>query len=296
MRKRRTQPTRWASMALGMLLVAALFLPGLPGAVSPAALPAFAPTDGDEGIAVPILMYHGVLKDSNRWNAYVISPAELESDLKYLRQAGYTTIGIADLIAYVYDSAPLPEKPVLLTFDDGYLNNYVYAYPLLQKYEMKAVLSVIGIHSDYYTANPDDNAIYAHVNWQQVREMAASGRVEIENHSYNLHTITSSRTASMMVSGESLPHYRQMLMADAIRLQARIDEETGRIPQCYTYPYGLVSRESVDILREMGFRCTLSCSTGVNQVTRDPDSLILMKRLLRPHGTSAAEVLRRVGG
>ncbi len=79
---------------VGLAAVAALFLPGLPGAaVSPAALPAFAPAEDDEGIAVPILMYHGILKDSS-WNACVISPAELESDLKYLRRAGYTTIGI----------------------------------------------------------------------------------------------------------------------------------------------------------------------------------------------------------
>ncbi len=59
-------------MALGLLLVAALLLPGLPGVVSPAVLPAFAPTEGDEGVTVPILMYHGVLNDSSRWNAYVI--------------------------------------------------------------------------------------------------------------------------------------------------------------------------------------------------------------------------------
>ena len=82
-----------------------------------------------QGVEVPIVMYHSVLKDESRHGQYVISPAELESDLKYLRDHGYTTILIEDLIAYT-QGGPLPEKPVLLTFDDGYYNNYLYAFPL----------------------------------------------------------------------------------------------------------------------------------------------------------------------
>ena len=76
-------------------------------------------------------------------------------------------------------------------------------------------------------------------------------------------------------------------------LQRLIDEQIQQLPQAYTYPYGLVSEESIPILREAGFRCTLCCMAGMNTITRDPGCLVLMKRLLRPHGTGVAELLQK---
>ena len=143
------------------------------------ALIAAAATAG--GVEVPVVMYHAILKDEARHGQYVISPDEFESDLKYLQDHGYTTIFIEDLIAYTQGGA-LPEKPVLLTFDDGYYNNYLYAFPLAQKYHSKFVLSPIGRYTDLYTDTPDENAYYSHCTWEELREMARSGLVEVQNH------------------------------------------------------------------------------------------------------------------
>ena len=83
----------------------------------------------DPGVRVPVIMYHAVMDDASRLGKYVISPEELESDFKWLSENGYTAILSEDLINYTENGAALPEKPILLTFDDGYYNNYLYAYP-----------------------------------------------------------------------------------------------------------------------------------------------------------------------
>lgn len=64
-------------------------------------------------------MYHSVLKDQKMDGKYVVSPTEFENDLIYLKEHGYTTIFLQELVDYVYSGAALPEKPVVITFDDG---------------------------------------------------------------------------------------------------------------------------------------------------------------------------------
>ena len=100
----------------------------------------------DDGttVPVPIVMYHSVLKSSKQLGKFVITPTELENDFKYLQANGYTAITMTQLINFVYDGNPLPQKPVIITFDDGYLNNYTYVTPLLEEYDMKAVISIVG--------------------------------------------------------------------------------------------------------------------------------------------------------
>ena len=93
-------------------------------------------------------MYHSILKDASRTGKYVITPSRVEEDLIYLQENGYETVVVADLIAYVTDGTPLPEKPVMITLDDGYLNNLTYMLPLLEQYDMRAVISVIGLYSE----------------------------------------------------------------------------------------------------------------------------------------------------
>lgn len=121
-----------------------------------------------EGYTVPTLMYHAVGDDLWGYPELFVSPAELEEQLQYLTENGYTTIHFSDLQAVDHI-----EKPVLLTFDDGYLDNYTELFPLLQKYNCKATIFVItdmlGVHDKYMT-------------WEQAREMADSGLISIQSH------------------------------------------------------------------------------------------------------------------
>jgi peptidoglycan/xylan/chitin deacetylase (PgdA/CDA1 family) len=242
-------------------------------------------------IKLPIVMYHGIIDDPRRQGTYVIGRNELESDLKYIRDNGYTTVVVQDLLDYIYDGVPLPEKPIMLTFDDGYYNNYLYAYPLLKEYGMKAVVSLIGRYTDKYTLTIYNNPLYSHITWSQAREMSDSGVIELQNHSYDLHTITRDRTASTRAKGETLAHYEKALISDTIRLQALMDSNIKRMPTAYVYPFGLICKDEQEILKEIGFRSTMTCFSGINTVTKDPECLYMMKRLLRPHGKGVAALL-----
>ena len=124
-----------------------------------------------EGYTVPTLMYHAVSDDMWGFPELFVSPSEMEAQLQYLTENGFTTIHFSDL-PYVDQI----EKPVLLTFDDGYLDNYTELFPLLQKYNCKATVFVItgsiGVNEHYMT-------------WEQAKEMADSGLVSIQSHTAN---------------------------------------------------------------------------------------------------------------
>lgn len=150
----------------------------------------------DEGIALPIIMYHGIIKDESRPGTYVVTADEFESDLKYLKENGYTTVVVQDLLDYVKKGTPLPKKPIMLTFDDGFYNNYVYAYPLLQSYGAKMVLSPVGSFTDAFTKSGDKHAAYSYLNWEDIKTMSDSGLVEIQNHTYDLHSLDRSHNGS----------------------------------------------------------------------------------------------------
>lgn len=242
----------------------------------------------EEGISLPIIMYHGILEDKSRLGTYVVSVEEFKGDLQYLKAHGYTTVVVQDLINYVQKGTPLPAKPVMLTFDDGFYNNYVYAYPLLKEYDAKMVLSPVGAFTDKFTENGDKHAAYSYLNWADIQEMAESGRVEIQNHTYDMHSMDGSHKGSKKVSGETADQYRQRLIEDVSKMQQETTQHIGRTPTAFTYPYGAVSKEALPILKELGFACTLICESRTNTITRDPACLYELGRYLRPHGVASA--------
>ena len=259
-----------------------------------AAVQADAEAKVEDRIDLPIIMYHGLLKEEKRQGQFIISPNLFEQDLRYLQENGYTTVVIADLIAYVQDGKPLPEKPVMLTFDDGYYNNYLYAFPLLKQYNCKMVLSPIGRYTDEYTQNKDTHANYAHCSWDAVREMMASGLVEFQNHSFNLHSIDRGRKGAKKKAVESLVDYRTLLVEDVMKMQTRMREETGYTPTAFVYPFGAVSSESLPILKELGFQVTLICESHINAITRDPECLYGLGRYRRPAKTGSEAFFKKI--
>ena len=228
----------------------------------------------EDYIEVPIIMYHSILKDSSRSNKYTVTPAVLEEDLKYIKDKGYTTVTIADLISYVYDNKPLPEKPIVLTFDDGHYNNYGYLFPLLEKYDMKAVISIVGSYTDKFTETDEANLNYSYLRWKDIKELMDTGRIEFQNHTYNLHSNT----------GKD----------DILKLQQEFEENTHYTPQCFTYPFGGISNASLDIIKELGFKASLSCEQGINKLTKNPNSLYLLKRYNRPSYISTYNFFQKI--
>lgn len=249
----------------------------------------------DAGVRLPILMYHSILKDPASTGMYVITPTALEEDLRYLRDNGYQTVVVADLLAYVDEGTPLPEKPVMLTLDDGYLNNLTYLLPLLERFEMRAVISVIGRYTALYSDTSDPNPAYAHLTWDDIRTLSESGRVEIQNHSYDMHRQAARRGAGRK-SGESMAAYAQALTEDVCTLQTLLQTKCGISPTAFVYPYGQVSRGADEILAGLGFRCTMTCEERVNQITRSAESLFGLGRFNRSGTESTAALMRKIEG
>ena len=243
-----------------------------------------------QGVPVPVIMYHSITgKASNPW---IIPPEALEADLKYLSENGYTAVFVSQLIDFVYNGTPLPQKPVVLTFDDGMYNNLTLALPLIEKYNMKMMISVIGKPAQLFSDTEDLSERYGHLSWEQLRQMLSSSRVELANHTWALHTNSEGRRGCCRKHGECHEEYRKMLIADLIRLQDALEEYCGVAPTTFTYPYGSKCSELLEILRELGFMATLSCGEGINLLNYgDTQSLYDIKRFNRSPDKSVEQIL-----
>ena len=242
--------------------------------------------DSRETVQLPILMYHGITGDPSKTGEYFITADTFEKDLKWLRDHGYTTISVKQLADYAKNGARLPEKPVLLTFDDGYRNNYTLAFPLLQKYNAKAVISLIGSESDLSsdTVYRGDADTGGNITWGEAALMVQSGLVEIGNHTYDLHRNKGGRKGADKLKGESDESYRKVLMEDLGHNQDLIAAATGQPALLFAWPFGAWPTDgSADpILKDLGFAGSLTSYQIMNTIRRDdPDSLFGLKRFLR---------------
>lgn len=232
---------------------------------------------------VPILMYHHLSEDVT--NSEMVSPAQFEAQIRALSEAGYTGVSFDELQAYVLRGEPLPEKPVVITFDDGYRSNYTLAYPILQKYNMKAAIFVIGVSfgKDHY--KDTDYAITPHFGAAEAAEMTASGLVSIQSHTYDMHQWLPYETGSAVrenilpLPGESEEAYVQTLTEDFTRSRAQLESATGQPVDVLAYPAGQYSTLAQVTLQSLGVHVTLSTNPGVNTVVKGlPQTLYAMLR------------------
>lgn len=251
-------------------------------------------SENPSSIELPIIMYHAFIEDSSKQNKYFISPKHLEDDLKYLNEHGYTAITMSELIDYVHGYGHLPKKPIILTFDDGYYNNYFYVYPLLREYKQKGVISIIGNQTDLFSLLKEENLYYSHVTWSQLNEMLLSGYVEVQNHTYDLHSMDAGRQGCTELKTESFEEYQEFLMADLNKLQDKIKDYTGFTPNTFTYPFGQFSQYSEQVIKSMGFKASLTCAEKMNHIQKNPDCLYKLGRFLRPPDISSKDFFERV--
>ncbi len=240
--------------------------------------------DSRSSVKIPILMYHGIQENSKKESEYFISAARFESDLKWLKSQGYTTVLPSQLAAYVDRGTILPEKPVLLTFDDGYCNNYTYAFPLLEKYHMKALISLIGVDSDL--ASDDIYRVEAscNLNWGEVAVMARSGLVEIGNHTYDLHKIKDGRKGANQKKGEDMNTYHKLLFDDLMKNQEKIRAAADVSPLVFAWPYGAYPQDqnADQVLKDVGIRISVNSYQRTSTITQgEANSLYGLGRYLR---------------
>ena len=211
---------------------------------------------------------------------------------KVIKEHGYTCVLSEELINYT-NGGELAEKPIMITLDDGYLNNLTYVLPLLEKYDLKAVISVVGSYTDRFSEDTDHNPNYSHFNFDDIKALIDSGRVEIGNHSYDLHKLNG-RAGCSIKKGEDTENYKKMLEQDLQKAQDILKEKTGYTPVIFTYPYGSSCAASREVVKKLGFKVSLGCGEKVNKITRDPECLYMIGRFNRESGVSTNKFMERL--
>ena len=270
---------------LGCLLFMAAGLFSYIHGVSEKELLTAAPADSRDSVEIPIIMYHSITADQASESEYVISAERFENDLIWLQENGFTSILPSQLADYVMYRTRLPAKPVILSFDDGYCNNYTLAYPLLQKYNMKAVIAVIGYETDLSSREIYRNSESCSLSWGEIAVMAKSGLVEFANHTWSLHKADAGgRKGADKLPGEDFENYRQTLIDDIGKNQALLEKAAGKAPQVFAWPYGAYPMDGCadSVLKELGFDATFVSYQHTSSVKAGaPDSLYGLGRWLR---------------
>jgi len=189
---------------------------------------------------IPVLNYHQV--EPKDGNPLTLWPEQFEAQMEYLAAEGYTTITIDEMMDALENGTSLPEKSVIITFDDGYADNYEYVYPILKKYGFKATIFLI---YDFTNTYPN------YLTWDQVAEMKDSGLIHFESH-----TMTHANLAEL-TSVDELRHE----IADSHDL---LSEKLGYDMHYIAYPGGRVNEEIERITSAAGYRGGFTVHYGLS--------------------------------
>ncbi len=216
------------------------------------------------------LAYHDV-EDSDPDQAFVsVSTEHLVEQFAWLRENGYQPVTVDQILAAAKGGPDLPDKALLLTFDDGYRSFYTHVFPLLKAYGWPAVLAPVGA----WVGAPEDQPVdfggklvdrERFLTWEQIAEVSRSGLVEIGAHTDALHygivanpqgnqEPAAAAHAYDAASGayETDASYQARIAADVDSITAKIRRATGKTPRVWVWPYGAVSGQALDIVRAKG--------------------------------------------
>jgi biofilm PGA synthesis lipoprotein PgaB len=219
-----------------------------------------------------VLCYHDVVPE-NDGDRYAVNTGRFVQQIEFLRHEGFTFISVDDILAARDGTKPLPPKAVLLTVDDAYLSFRTQVFPVLRAYRIPCVLAVV----DSWIDNPPQDPEYdkPFLTWEQIRELASSGLVEIASHTHNLHqdvmTDPFGSTAAAVVSRafdpvsrrqETEAAYAARIQADLRTAAAAIQAKTGKASRVLVWPYGLTNQTAAAAAKEAGFQLCFTLDDG----------------------------------
>lgn len=224
----------------------------------------------DGEVFVPILMYHHIRVNPKPndpvWASLNVTPDLLNSELNYLSTNGFHVISLDDLYA-VLNGEPLPSKPIVLTFDDGYSNFFETAYPLLKKYNMKATEFVI---TEVETAP-------AYLSWGQIEEMSKSGLIDFGAHTQHHPFLTSLSQATAR---------REITVS-----KSELETHVGKPVRWFAYPYGSYNDFVVNETKNAGYVGAVTTNYGA---VISKDKLFLLPRIMADGRFTLDEFARRI--
>lgn len=192
-----------------------------------------------------------------------VSPHQFEEHLRYFKSQNYTTITLRDLVYHLTTGKPLPPKPLIITFDDGYEDHYWNAFPLLQKYGFMATFFVI---TDFIDENRP-----GYLTWKQVEEMARAG-MEFGAHGRDHSSL----------KGKPLDYLVWQILGSRQTLEAH-----GIEPRFFSYPFGFYDDEVIKVLKSAHFWGAVTTEPGI---VHSSDGLFTLKRI-RVNGQESLEKL-----
>ncbi|MGA7932100.1 MAG: polysaccharide deacetylase family protein [Kovacikia sp.] len=205
---------------------------------------------------VPVMMYHDIRPDKQVF--FDVTPEEFEQHLQLIQQKGLTPISMDQLVAHLRTGLPLPEKPILLTFDDGYEGHYTYVYPLLKKYNYPAVFSI-------YTDKVDKRLGRPGVTWEQLREMVTNPLVTIASHS---------------VTHRVMPTLSESEMQTEVQQSKQILEAKLGVPiRYFTYPEGGYNAQATKAVQAAGYAAALTMNDADERLAGQSESLLAIGRI-----------------
>lgn len=255
-----------------------------------------------QGEVVPILMYHAFTEDPDAATSEVAYVGDFEAQVAALKEAGYRPVFYRDLVDYVYHGTALPEKPIVITMDDGYQSDLDLAVPVLEREGFRATIAVIGCSVGKDTYKDTGTPINPHFALADAAPYVESGVLDIQTHSYDMHQVKKldgedCRFGVLRMEGETEAAYTETLTADFLRSKEQIESVLDVDCNVYTYPYGVCDELSENVLRNLGIQVSVTVEPGVNRIVRDhPEDLFQMKRINVAGGMSAAELLSAIEG
>ncbi len=279
---RRTAPPTPATLSLAPMLALLLALSLL---LAPPR--AMARAQGIPPGAFLALSYHevpgdGVPESAPGAGRYGVEVSQLVAQFAWLRENGFHPVSLEDIVQARGGGKPLPPKAVLLTFDDGHADFYTRVYPVLKLFGYPAVIALVGSWMDSPAGTQvdyDEQRLprEAFLSWDQVREMAASGLVEVASHSYALHRgVTGNPQRNQQPAAIARIHdpltrryeddaaYLARVRDDLLRNARLIERETGKAPRAMVWPYGRYNGATQRIARELGMPLMLTLEGGLN--------------------------------
>ncbi len=281
-------------------------LPALLGALL-LLLPASASAAGSSE-ELTVLSYHEVADRARSLvPAYAVTPTDFVRQMDWLRNHGFHFVGVGEVIAAREGKAPLPDKAVLITFDDGYQSVYDNAWPILRTFRIPAVINVVGSWlEEKGTVDFDGKPLPRGelLSWAELREMSESGLVEVGSHTYDLHrgilgnaegnlqpATTTHRWFPSKKRYEDDATYRRRVRDDLARNDALILRRIGKEPRVIAWPYGRYNRPTREVAVRLGLKVGLTLDDGANM--RDTP-LWGLRRILVERGMTLWDLDREI--
>lgn len=211
---------------------------------------------------IPILMYHKVNPDPSTGGLGLrVPPDKFEWQMKYLRKNGYETVSLEDVMDHFEKGKHLPDKPIVITFDDGYKDNHQFAYPIMKKYGYTGTIFVVSKaigNTNFFDVEKKLQPENKIMDWHEIRELAEAG------FTIGAHTVDHPHLA------EVPPEVARHQIEESKRA---LEHGLKKPVEFFAYPYGSYNDTVADLVKQAGYRAAVTTELGLAKADSNPFKL-----------------------